>query len=89
MGHEIIQNLLADVQSSLQDFASDGAEASRKEALERVLKLAREIERPRDAILKLGFSVQQSNPDKIVWIFQTNHANLTSADCCHGCQGSY
>ncbi|KAE8153614.1 S-adenosyl-L-methionine-dependent methyltransferase, partial [Aspergillus avenaceus] len=56
MDHAKIKSLLADAQSSLQAYEADEVEATRKEALERVLKLARAIEKPRDAILKLGFS---------------------------------
>ncbi|KAA8644983.1 hypothetical protein EYZ11_008712 [Aspergillus tanneri] len=51
-----ITDLIAEVQSSLEAFQSNGQEELRLQAHEKVLRLARALEKPRDAILKLGFS---------------------------------
>ncbi|KAF7596037.1 hypothetical protein BBP40_003817 [Aspergillus hancockii] len=56
MDPEAIQKLLADVQSLLGVYQSDGTEAARAEAQEKALKLARALEKPRDAILKISYS---------------------------------
>lgn len=53
-----IQGLLDQTKASFDDFKSTKAEASRIQAQEQALKLARALERPRDAILKLAFSVR-------------------------------
>ncbi|KAI9933707.1 hypothetical protein MW887_004778 [Aspergillus wentii] len=53
---QLIQTLSAEANSSLSGFQSSASESARIDALEKVLKLARALEKPRDAILKLGFS---------------------------------
>lgn len=49
--------LLAKAQESLALFQSTGTETARIDAHEKALQLARSLERPRDAVLKLSFSV--------------------------------
>lgn len=49
--------LLAKVQESLALFQSAGTETARIDAHEKALQLAGSLERPRDAVLKLSFSV--------------------------------
>ncbi|KAJ5358794.1 Plant methyltransferase dimerization [Penicillium cataractarum] len=51
-----LQNLLAETKASLDSFQSDGLEKSRIDAQEKALQLARALERPRDAILKLAYA---------------------------------
>ncbi|KAL4892622.1 S-adenosyl-L-methionine-dependent methyltransferase [Aspergillus ambiguus] len=51
-----IQNLWMEAQASLATFQSTKTEASRIEALEIVTNLARSLEKPRDAILKLTYT---------------------------------
>lgn len=57
MDVQLVQNLLADTQASLQAFQQNGSDISRIEAHEKAVNLARALEQPRDAILKLSFSV--------------------------------
>lgn len=52
-----INSLLSEVKASIDKFQSNGVDDTRIEALEKVLQLARALEQPRDAILKLSFSV--------------------------------
>lgn len=49
--------LLAKTQESLALFQSTGTKTARLDAHEKAIQLARSLERPRDAILKLSFSV--------------------------------
>ncbi|KAE8166769.1 S-adenosyl-L-methionine-dependent methyltransferase [Aspergillus tamarii] len=56
MDTNTIQKLLRDVQESLDTYQSDTTETSRVEAQEKALKLARALEKPRDAILKIAYS---------------------------------
>lgn len=60
MDTNTIQKLLRDVQESLDTYQSDTTETSRVEAQEKALKLARALEKPRDAILKIAYSVSFS-----------------------------
>lgn len=57
MNTESLQNIWTDVQSSLEAFQADGTESNRIDALEEATKLARALEKPRDAILKLAYTV--------------------------------
>ena len=57
MDSQLIAGLMADAQTSLDVFQSAGTEKARNEAHDKVLRLARALEQPRDAILKLSFSV--------------------------------
>lgn len=57
MDTERIQNLWAEAQSSLGAFEKTQAETSRIDALEKVTSLARALEKPKDAILKLCYTV--------------------------------
>lgn len=50
-------DLLAEAQASLRAFQQSGSDTSRIEAHEKAVNLARALEKPRDAILKLSFSV--------------------------------
>lgn len=58
---QYVQSLSKDVQTSLdalQQAGSNGAaDPARVDAHEKVLELARALEKPRDTILKLSFSV--------------------------------
>ncbi|KAF5858209.1 hypothetical protein ETB97_004712 [Aspergillus alliaceus] len=56
MDPKAIQKLLEDVQAALGTYQSDPTETSRVEAQEKALKLARALEKPRDAILKISLS---------------------------------
>lgn len=58
----LINNLLSEAKASIEDFQSNGVEDTRIEAHEKVLRLARALEKPRDAILKLSFSVSVAWP---------------------------
>ncbi|KAJ5689626.1 Plant methyltransferase dimerization [Penicillium macrosclerotiorum] len=51
-----IQELLEKTKASFDNYKSNGVEASRIEAQEQAFRLARALERPRDAILKLAYS---------------------------------
>ena len=57
MDTDTIKELLIDVQVSLNAYLSDARETSRVAAQETALKLARALEKPRDAILKIAYSV--------------------------------
>lgn len=57
MDSQLIAGLMADAQASLDVFQSTGTEKARNEAHDKALRLARALEQPRDAILKLSFSV--------------------------------
>lgn len=57
MDHNTIKKLLVEVQASLDVYQSDPTDTSRVEAQEKALKLARALEKPRDAILKIAYSV--------------------------------
>ena len=57
MDSQLIAGLMADAQTSLDVFQSTGTEKARNEAHDKALRLARALEQPRDAILKLSFSV--------------------------------
>lgn len=57
MDSQLIAGLMADAQTSLDVFQSAGTEKARNEAHDKALRLARALEQPRDAILKLSFSV--------------------------------
>ncbi|KJK61904.1 O-methyltransferase [Aspergillus parasiticus SU-1] len=56
MDPSTIKKLLVDVQASLDAYQSNPTETSRVEAQEKALKLARALEKPRDAILKMAYS---------------------------------
>ncbi|RJE21421.1 O-methyltransferase [Aspergillus sclerotialis] len=56
MDTERIQHLLTEAQSSLSVFQKTQAETSRADALEKVTSLARALEKPKDAILKLSYT---------------------------------
>lgn len=56
MDHNTIKKLLVEVQASLDVYQSDPTDTSRVEAQEKALKLARALEKPRDAILKIAYS---------------------------------
>ncbi|KAB8271650.1 S-adenosyl-L-methionine-dependent methyltransferase [Aspergillus minisclerotigenes] len=56
MDHSTIKKLLIEVQASLDVYQSDPTDTSRVEAQEKALKLARALEKPRDAILKIAYS---------------------------------
>ena len=58
MDSQLIAGLMADAQTSLDAFQSTGTEKARNEAHDKALRLARALEQPRDAILKLSFSVR-------------------------------
>lgn len=55
-----IRSLLEQTKVALDDFESTKAETSRIQAHEQTLKLARALERPRDAILKLAYTVRMT-----------------------------
>ena len=57
MDTERIQSLLTEAQSSLSVFQKTQGETSRADALEKVTKLARALEKPKDALLKLSYTV--------------------------------
>lgn len=57
MNTESLQSIWTDVQSSLETFQADGTEYNRIDALEKATQLARALEKPRDAILKLAYTV--------------------------------
>jgi hypothetical protein len=52
-----LQNLLAETKAALDAFQSDVLEKSRIDAQDKAFQLARALERPRDAILKLSYAV--------------------------------
>ncbi|KAE8373714.1 S-adenosyl-L-methionine-dependent methyltransferase [Aspergillus bertholletiae] len=56
MDTNTIQKFLIGVQTSLDAYQSDPTETSRVEAQEKALELARALEKPRDAILKIAYS---------------------------------
>lgn len=60
MDLQLIQRLFAETKSSLDAFQSTGGENSRLDAHEKALQLARALDKPRDAILKLSFSVRHT-----------------------------
>lgn len=57
MDFQHLQNLLAEAKASLDSYELTQSDTSRVEAQEKALQLARALERPKDAILKLSFSV--------------------------------
>lgn len=57
MNTDSLQKIWTDVQSSLEAFQADGTEYNRIDALEKATQLARALEKPRDAILKLAYTV--------------------------------
>lgn len=57
MNTDSLQSIWTDVQSSLEAFQADGTEYNRIDALEKATQLARALEKPRDAILKLAYTV--------------------------------
>ncbi|PWY96044.1 S-adenosyl-L-methionine-dependent methyltransferase [Aspergillus sclerotioniger CBS 115572] len=56
MNADSIQEIWTEVQSSLEAFQTTGTESTRIDALEKANKLARALEKPRDAILKLAYT---------------------------------
>lgn len=52
-----LQSLLGEKKASFDAFQSDGLEKSRIDAQDKALQLARALQRPRDAILKLSYAV--------------------------------
>lgn len=52
-----LQRLLAETKTLLDSYESTQTDAVRVEAQEKAAQLARGLERPRDAITKLSFSV--------------------------------
>ncbi|KAJ5476700.1 Plant methyltransferase dimerization [Penicillium sp. IBT 31633x] len=56
MDFQHLQNLLAEAKASLDSYELTQSDTSRVEAQEKALQLARALERPKDAILKLSFS---------------------------------
>ena len=61
MDAEQIEALYKRAGASLEQFKSSGAETDRIKALEEALQVARALERPRDAILKLAYTVSQAH----------------------------
>jgi hypothetical protein len=61
MDFQLAQRLLAETEASLRAFQSSGSEISRMDAHEKAVQLSRTLERPRDAILKLSFSVRMTH----------------------------
>jgi archaellum component FlaC len=60
-----IQGLLEQTSATFNEFKSTESETSRIQAQEQALKLARALERPRDAILKLAYTVRPIFPLQI------------------------
>ncbi|BCR98264.1 uncharacterized protein AKAW2_31583S [Aspergillus luchuensis] len=56
MNTDSLQSIWTNVQSSLDAFQADGTEYNRIDALEKATQLARALEKPRDAILKLAYT---------------------------------
>lgn len=54
-----IQNLWAEAQSSMSALQKTQGETSRIDALEKLTSLARALENPKDAILKLSYTVSE------------------------------
>lgn len=52
-----IESLLTEAKTYLDRFQSSGKEAARIDAQQKAIQLVHALERPRDAILKLSFSV--------------------------------
>lgn len=52
-----LQRLLAETKTLLDSYESTQTDAVRVEAQDKAAQLARGLERPRDAIIKLSFSV--------------------------------
>ena len=85
MDSQLIAGLMTDAQTSLDAFQSTGTEKARNEAHDKALRLARALEQPRDAILKLSFSVgslQFQLPKE-----STSLITAFIAYCHHGSQG--
>lgn len=82
MDVKLVQNLLAGTQASLQAFEKSGSDISRIEAHEKAVRLARALEQPRDAILKLSFSVRFIIPIGT----STHRTDHPAAHCPDGCQ---
>jgi hypothetical protein len=59
-----LQSLLAEAKTSLEAYQLTQADTFRIEAQEKAAQLARALERPKDAILKLSFSVSIDEPLK-------------------------
>lgn len=57
-----IQNLWAEAQSSMSALQKTQGETSRIDALEKLTSLARALENPKDAILKLSYTVSKCHP---------------------------
>lgn len=60
MDTQQIKCLLEQTKVALDDFESTQAETSRIKAREQALKLAGALERPRDAILRIAYTVRMS-----------------------------
>jgi hypothetical protein len=52
-----VEYLLKETVTRVEKYASSGNESARVDALDQCLKLSRALEKPKDAILKLSFSV--------------------------------
>jgi hypothetical protein len=52
-----LQSILAEAKAALDSYGSNQSDIFRVEAQEKAVQLARALERPKDAILKLSFSV--------------------------------
>ena len=55
-----IQTFLEATKSSVDLYLSNGNDESRIQALDKVSHLCRALERPKDAILRLGYSVSHT-----------------------------
>lgn len=72
MNAEPIQEIWTEIQSSMEAFQAAGTEFTRIDALEKATKLARALEKPRDAILKLAYTVSLRKQN---WLILAAHAD--------------
>lgn len=61
-----LQTLLAEAKALLDSYELTQTDTSRVEAQEKAAQLARALERPKDAILKLSFSVSHQHCLEII-----------------------
>lgn len=52
-----VKSILKDVETKVDEFLTSQDEAARVDALELTQKLSRALEKPKDAVLKMAFSV--------------------------------
>lgn len=79
-----VEALLEQTTAAFNELKSAQNESTRIHAQEQALKLARSLERPRDAILKLAYTVIHSKFNKSVFM----EALIYSAGDCHGRESS-